>query len=66
MIAIMITIIVFHCGFPELERFESVTFILPCHLIEVTLAIEDASVGLFDVVAFADVVDIGLDDRLVM
>ena len=31
MIAIMITIIVFHCGFPELERFESVTFILPCH-----------------------------------
>ena len=31
MIAIMITIIVFHCGFPELERFESVTFIVPRH-----------------------------------
>ena len=35
MIAIMITIIVFHCGFPELERFESVTFILPCHCLAV-------------------------------
>ena len=27
--------ILFHYGFPELERFESVTFILPCHCLTV-------------------------------